>query len=119
MEIVAIENVIAKNQRTMAVAEECFTDKKGLRQTVGAGLHGVLQVDAPLAAITKQLFEARRVLLGGDDKYVAYAGQHQRAERVVNHGLVVHRNQLFADRKRSGVKASAGASRQDDASALH
>jgi hypothetical protein len=48
------------------------------------------------AAVAQQHFEARRVLRRGNDQHVADAGQHQRAQRVVDHRLVVHRQQLLA-----------------------
>ena len=52
---------------------------------------------------------------GADDKHVADAGQHQGAERVVNHGLVVHRQQLLADGQGGRVQPAAGAAGEDDA----
>ena len=49
---------------------------------------------------------------------VADAGQHQRAERVVDHRLVVHRQQLLADRERRRMQPRAGAAGEDDAFAV-
>jgi hypothetical protein len=100
------------------VADEVFADQEGLGQAVGAGLHGVLQVQAPLAAVAQQLLKARRVLRRADDQDVADARQHQGAERVVDHRLVVHRQQLLADGQGGRVQAGAGAAGEDDAFAL-
>ena len=55
----------------------------------------------------------------GDDQYLAYPGQHQSAERVVDHWFVVNRHQLFAHRRSERRQASAIATSEDDASALH
>ena len=113
--VVAIEQVVAQHQRAGVVADEVFANDECLRQAVGAGLHSVLQVDAPLAAVAQQLLEARGVLRRADDEDVANAGQHEGAERVIDHGLVVHRQQLLADGQRGRVQAGAGAPGEDDA----
>ena len=39
-----------------------LADDEGLRQTLGLGLHGVAQIDAPALAVAEQIGEARRVL---------------------------------------------------------
>jgi hypothetical protein len=95
--------------------DEALADQEGLRQAVGAGLHRIGQRQTPLAAIAQQLLEARRVLRCADDENVADAREHQRAQRVVDHGLVVHRQQLLADGERGRVQARAGAAGEDEA----
>jgi len=45
---------------------------------------------------------------------LANAGQHQGRERVVDHRLVVDRQQLLADRPGDRVQACAAAAGQDD-----
>ena len=67
------------------------------------------------AAVAEQLLEARGVLRGGDDQDVADAGQHQRGQRVIDHRLVVDRQQLLGDRQGGGVQPGAGAAGEDDA----
>ena len=86
----AIENIVSKHQSAGGVADEVFADDKGLSQAIWAGLQGVLEVEPPVAAVTQQLLEARGVLRGRNDEDVANAGQHQGAERVVDHRLVVN-----------------------------
>ncbi len=44
------------------IANELVANDEGLRQAVGAGLHCVLQVEPPLAAVTQQLLKARGVI---------------------------------------------------------
>jgi len=53
-----------------------------------------------------------------DNQHIPNAREHQRAERVVNHGLVIHRHELLGDRLRYRLEPGAGASGQDDAFAL-
>ena len=94
-------------------------EDEGLRQPVRAGLHAVADVDAPLRAVAQQRLEARRVLRRADEQDVADAGQHQRRQRVVDHRLVVHRQQLLAHGQRGRVQPGAGAAGEDDAFAVH
>lgn len=72
-----------------------------------------------MAAVSEELLEARCVLRGRDDQYVADTGEQQGAERVVDHRLVVDRQQLFGDGEGSGVEAGAGATCEYDAFPSH
>ena len=56
---------------------------------------------------------------GGDDQYVADPCQHQGAERVVDHRLVVYRHQLLAHCCGERRQTAAAAASEDDASARH
>jgi hypothetical protein len=47
LEVVAVEQVVAQHQRAGRAADKALADDEGLRQAVGAGLHGVLQVGCP------------------------------------------------------------------------
>src|SRR5690606_19073796 len=100
LEVVAIENVITQHQGRRGVVDEIRPDRKRLGQPVRASLHGVRKVDPPTATITQKLLEARGVLWGRDNQDVANAGQQQSTERVVDHRLVVHRQQLLRYRQR-------------------
>ena len=42
-------------------ADEFLADDEGLRQAVGAGLHGICEIEAPLLAVAEQLLEPRRI----------------------------------------------------------
>ena len=70
-------------------------------------------------AVAQQLLEARGVLGGGDDEDVADAGQHEGAERVVDHRFVVDRDELLGDGEGGRVQPGAGSAGEDDAFALH
>jgi len=113
-----VKDVIAQHQSAGGGADELFSNQESLGQAVRAGLNGVVQIYAPLAAVAQQLLKARRVLRRADDQHVADARQHQSAQRVVNHRLVINGQQLLADRQRGRVQPGAGAARQDDAFAL-
>ena len=72
-------------------------------------LHGELQLNAERTAVTQQ------PLKGGKSSGVVItrisnARQHQHGERIVNHRLVIHRQQLFGyaagDRMQPGARAA-------------
>ncbi len=115
---VAVEDVVAENQGAVAAADEVTADDEGLSQPVRTRLDGVLQVQAPLAAIAEQLLEARRVLRRRDDQHIAYPCQHQRGQRVIDHRLVVDRQQLFGHGQGDRIQAGTGPTGEDDAFAL-
>ncbi|MNW09717.1 hypothetical protein D3C71_2067810 [compost metagenome] len=50
---------------------------------------------------------------GGDDENLANAGQHQHRDRIVDHRLVVDRQQLLGYTQGNGVQASAGTTGED------
>ena len=66
------------------------------------------------AAVAEQRLEPRQVARRGDDQDLADAGKHQHAERIVDHRLVVDRQQLLRDRQRRRIKARAAAASKDN-----
>ena len=89
----------------------------GLRSEIprGTRLLGIGERDAPAAAVSEQRLEAWSLFRRGDDQDVADAGQHQRRQRVVDHRLVVDRQQLLADRPGDRMQPGAGPAGKDDA----
>ena len=65
---VAEEDVVAEHQRAGPAGHEVGTDDEGLGEPVGRLLHGVLEADAPLAAIAQQGLEPGLLVRGGDDR---------------------------------------------------
>ena len=114
----AVEDVVAQHQGAGIAGDEPATDEKSLGQPVGAGLHGVLNLQTPGRAIAQKLLKLGRVVRRGDDQDPANSRQHQSRERVVDERLVVHRHELLAHRTRERVQARARSSGQDD-SLLH
>ena len=72
----------------------------------------------PLVPVAQQIAERRLVARRGDDQKFADAGRHQRRQRIINHRLVVDRQQLLRQRHGDRVQAGAGAARQDNSLAL-
>lgn len=114
-EAVAVEDVVAEHQGARLAGDEALADGEGLRQAVGARLLGVGQVHAVARAVPEQALEVGEVRRRGDDQDVPDARQHEGAKRVVDHGLVVDRQQLLGGHERERVQASAGPAGEDDA----
>lgn len=114
-EAVAVEDVVAEHQGARLAVDEVLADGEGLRQAVRRGLLGIGQVHAVARAVPEQALEVGQVGRSGDDQDVPDARQHEGAERVVDHGLVVDRQQLLGGHERERVQAGAGPAGEDDA----
>lgn len=112
---VAVEDVVAEHQRARLAGDELLADGEGLRQAVGARLLGVGEVHAVARAVPEQALEVGEVGRRGDDQDVPDARQHEGGQRVVDHGLVVDRQQLLGGHERERVQARAGPAGEDDA----
>src|SRR5699024_11328244 len=62
--------------------EELLAEEEGLREPVGARLHGVLQVHTEAVAVAEHALEGGAVLGGRDDEDVPDPSEHERAQRV-------------------------------------
>lgn len=112
---VAVEDVVAEDEGARLAGDELLADGEGLGQAVRAGLLGVGEVHAVARAVPEQALEVGEVCRRGDDQDVPDARQHECAERVVDHGLVVDRKQLLGGHERERVQARAGPAGEDDA----
>ena len=112
---VAVEDVVAEHQRARLAGNELLADGEGLGQAVGARLLGVGQVHAVARAVPEQALEVGEVGRRGDDQDVPDARKHEGGQRVVDHGLVVDRQQLLGGHERERVQARAGPACEDDA----
>ena len=112
---VAVEDVVAEHQGARLAGDEVLADGEGLRQAVRRGLLGVRKVHAVARAVPEQALEVGQVGRRGDDQDVADARQHEGGQRVVDHGLVVDRQQLLGGHERERVQARAGPAGEDNA----
>ena len=112
---VAVEDVVAEHQRARLAGDELLADGEGLGQAVGRGLLGVGEVHAEAGAVAQQPLEVGQVGRRGDDQEVLDARQHEGGQRIVDHGLVVDRQQLLGGHERERVQARAGPAGEDDA----
>ena len=112
---VAVEDVVAQHEGARLAGDEVLADGEGLREAVRRGLLGVGEVDAVARAVPEQALEVGQVRRRGDDQDVTDARQHEGGQRVVDHGLVVDRQQLLGGHERERVQAGAGPAGEDDA----
>ena len=112
---VAVEDVVAEHQRARLAGDELLADGEGLRQAVRTRLLCVGEAHAVARAVPEQALEVGQVGRGGDDQDVPDARQHEGRQRVVDHGLVVDRQQLLGGHERERVQAGAGPAGEDDA----
>lgn len=112
---VAVEDVVAEHQGARLAGDEVLADGEGLGQAVGTRLLGVGEVHAVARAVPEKALEVGQVGRRGDDQDVPDARQHEGGQRVVDHGLVVDRQQLLGGHERERVQAGAGPAGEDDA----
>ncbi len=103
----AKKNIVAENETSAFAAQKIFPDDEGLGYTPRLALHRVLYGHTQLTSITQQIPEQRGGLRRGYHKHLFDAGKHKCRQRVVHHGLVIHRQQLFADGPRHWIQSSA------------
>ena len=118
-QIVAIEHVVAEDQRGRPAGKEFLADQEGFRDAAGMILHRVGKLDAPLPAVAEQALELVDFLRRGDDQEFADARQHQRGQRIVDQRLVIDRQQLLRGRERQRIQPRAAAACQNDPLAIH
>lgn len=114
-EAVAEEDVVAQYERAGLAGDEVLADHERLGEAVRRGLLGVGERDAEVGTVAQQALEVGQVRRRRDDEDVADARHHEDGKRVVDHGLVVDRQQLLAGHERERVQARARAAGEDDA----
>lgn len=71
-QIMAIEDVVTQHQGAGALAHKFLADDESLGQAIRAGLNGILNIHAPLAAVTEQVSKMWRVMQRADQEHVAH-----------------------------------------------
>ena len=111
----AEEDIVAQHQGGALVADEVLADQERLRQPFGLRLNRILDPEPEVRTILKQPAVVVDVLRRRDDQDVPDAGQHEHRQRVVDHRLVIDRQQLLVYRQRRRMQPSARTTGQDDA----
>ncbi len=93
-----IEDVIAEDETDRAGTHKRFSENECLGKPFGAGLFDVFEGKSPLGTVIQEVPEKGKVPGRGNDQNFPDSGQHQDRKRVINHRLVVHGQQLLADR---------------------
>src|SRR5207244_10630117 len=104
----AVENVVAEGQGYPVAADESPADDERLGQALRARLRRVFDGEAEMRSVAEQPLESVLVLRGRDDQNPRDAREHQGGEGIVDHRLVVDRDQLCTDGVGERVAAGSG-----------
>ena len=118
-QIVAVEDVVAEDQRGRLPREKVASDQECLGDAAGVRLDRVGKLDPPAPSVAKQPLELIDLLRCRDDQDFADVGQHQRRQGIIDQRLVVDRKQLLGGRQRQRMQPRSAAARQNDALAVH
>ena len=110
----SVEDVVSEDQCDRVLSDEVATDDERLRQTIRNGLFSVGEFTTEVLPVTEQFLEMRQVVRGADDEYLTDPRRQQRAQRIVDHRLVVHGHELLAHGQRQRMQACAGPAGEDD-----
>ena len=106
------KDVIAKNKGRAAAPNEIGSNDESLRETFGPRLNGIGQRNSPLPTVAEQFPEKRKIIRRRDHQNIPDARQHQRGQRVIDHRLVVDRQQLLGAHGRHGIEPCTAAACQ-------
>lgn len=67
-----------------------------------------------MGSILKEVFEFGAVLGCGNNEDIADPGQHEHREWVIDHGLVIYREKLFAHDFGDGIESCPSPTSKDD-----
>ena len=80
---------------------------EGFRKPARLVLRREAESYSEFAAVAKQLLKAALVVWRRDDQYIANIGHHKRGQRIIDHRLVVDRQELLRNYKCQRVKPRA------------
>ena len=112
---VTVENVVAKHEGARLAGDELLTDSEGLSEAIRRGLLSIRKVHAVARTVPEQALKIWKVCRCRDDQNVPNARQHKGGQRIVDHGLVIDRQQLLGGHERERVQTRARSASEDDA----
>ena len=92
---VSVEDVVSKYHRHRVVTDKFLSYYKGLRKTVGRGLHLIAQAYSELVSVSQEILKPRCVRRCGYNKNVLYARIHKHRQRIIYHRLVIYGQKLL------------------------
>src|SRR5262249_18596395 len=114
---VSVKNVVPENQGNVVGADELAADDEGLSQPLRPRLLRESELHSPLPTVPQQLLETGSVAGSRDDQNFSNPSQHQGADRVIDHRLVVNRKQLLAHHP--GQRVESGSASAGQHNSLH
>ena len=114
LELRAVKHVVAQHKAARRAADEFLGDEESVRNAAGDRLHAVFHMDAKLGAVSQQAAVGLAVRRSRDEHDVADACHQQHAQRIIDHRLVIDRDQGFGNGAGHGVQAAALAASEND-----
>ena len=111
----AVEDIVAKNHGNAFSGTEILPDDECVSKAARTGLGSVADFHSPARPVTEEALKQMGFVGICDYEDLAYPGQHEGRERIIDHRLVEDRHELFAEGSRHGVQAGAASAREDDA----
>ena len=114
----AKKDIVPQHQHRWGACQKILGQNKRLRQPVRGRLDNIFQPDAKLRAVAQHAFELFLICGCGNHCNLAQPRQHQHRQRVIDHRLVIDRQQLLGHAQCDRVKPGARPACQNDAFAL-
>ena len=110
-----MENIVPQHQTYAIVANKFLADDKRLRKTVRRGLLRIFEVHAIVRSIAKKPLERRQIRGRRDNEDVPDPRQHEHADGIIHHGLVVNGQELLTHTLGDRIQPRAGAAGEHNA----
>ena len=112
---VLFEDVVAEDDDDLVLAGEDAGQAQGVGDAAFAFLVGVVdKAQAEVLAVAQQVQKIARIVAAGDEHDVIDPGPHQGLDRVVDHRLVVDRQQVLVGDLGQGQQTRAQTAGEDD-----
>ena len=111
----AVENVVAKNEHRRPAGDEFLADDETPARAHSARAARRIRCGCPTPSHRQGGGETSADHGGGNDQRLADPGEHDDRQRIIDHRLVVDRNQLLGDSESDRMQPGARAASQNDA----
>ena len=98
------KQIVTENQAARFAGEKVPADVKGLRDPLGTRLGSIAKRKPEHFSVAKQTSEQTDLIGPRNDENIANSGEHQHGNRIIDHRLVIDRQQVFVDNKRCRIK---------------
>ena len=104
----AVEDVVAEGEGNGVAIDPVCGDQEGLSDAFGFVLHPVLNAHSEIRSVAEHPLEDRDVVRRRDQQDVSDAREHERGQRVIDHRLVIDRQELLGNAASCREQSSAG-----------
>src|SRR5262249_9418807 len=113
-QVIAVKNIVPEYQCTCVAFDEFLADDQCLSHAIGRLLLSITNIYSPFTAIAQELPEPWHIGWRRDHKDRSNSREHEHAQRVVNHWLVIYRQELFRRAVSYRIKTRPGTTCKND-----